>query len=620
MAIVEKVDGFFIPNVTLIGVGAAKAIPERIVYLNATKPLLVTDKGIVHTGILKQITDILDEAAMEYAIYDETVPNPTDLNVAAGVELYKKEECDSLISIGGGSSHDCCKGIGLVVSNGGKIHDYEGVDKSTKAMPPYLAVNTTAGTASEITRFCIITDSARKVKMAIVDWRITPSVAINDPILMVGMPPALTAATGMDALTHAVEAYVSTGATPLTDACAEKAIKLVSENLRRAVANGSDIHAREGMCYAQYLAGMAFNNASLGHVHAMAHQLGGFYNLPHGECNAILLPIVEEYNLLAHLDKFINIARMMDENIDGLSKRDAAELAISAIRRLSQDVGIPASITELAKRYGKEVSRSDIPTMSVIDAGSVAGGDDAVLLEGGLQAGQGLHGGAGTGTLIGINDHRALLALDLYGNDLVLELALGHGLFALLLAVGGELIEHFAGQVPLLGNIFGSDAHVIVIESIPQGVIYHGIYQGSIAHAVAVTALHHGVGGERHALHTAGYYDIGIASLDHLSGHIDAVQTGTADDIDSNGGGGHRQASLQGSLTGDILAQTSLDNAAHVNMVDLLGGNAGAVQGLLDNDGTEFSGGNGAESTAHGADGGTAGACQNDFLHKCVPP
>ena len=187
MAIVEKVDGFFIPNVTLIGVGAAKAIPERIVYLNATKPLLVTDKGIVHTGILKQITDILDEAAMEYAIYDETVPNPTDLNVAAGVELYKKEECDSLISIGGGSSHDCCKGIGLVVSNGGKIHDYEGVDKSTKAMPPYLAVNTTAGTASEITRFCIITDSARKVKMAIVDWRITPSVAINDPILMVGM-------------------------------------------------------------------------------------------------------------------------------------------------------------------------------------------------------------------------------------------------------------------------------------------------------------------------------------------------------------------------------------------------------------------------------------------------
>ena len=270
---------------------------------------------------------------------------------------------NSLISIGGGSSHDCCKGIGLVVSNGGKIHDYEGVDKSTKAMPPYLAVNTTAGTASEITRFCIITDSARKVKMAIVDWRITPSVAINDPILMVGMPPALTAATGMDALTHAVEAYVSTGATPLTDACAEKAIKLVSENLRRAVANGSDIHAREGMCYAQYLAGMAFNNASLGHVHAMAHQLGGFYNLPHGECNAILLPHVESFNLISRLDRFVRIAQMMGECTDGLSERAAAELAISAIKTLSKDVGIPTTITELAARYVKAIDPRDIPAM-----------------------------------------------------------------------------------------------------------------------------------------------------------------------------------------------------------------------------------------------------------------
>ena len=358
-----QITSFFIPTVTLVGQNCSTQIPDRLKSLGGKKPLIVTDQGIVAVGILKQITDILDAAGMQYAVYNKTVPNPTDKNVAEATEAYKSNGCDSLITLGGGSSHDCGKGVGFVVGNGGTIHDYEGVDKSSKPFPPYVAVNTTAGTASEMTRFCIITDSARKVKMAIVDWRITPSVAINDPILMVGMPPALTAATGMDALTHAVEAYVSTGATPLTDACAEKAIKLVSENLRRAVANGSDIHAREGMCYAQYLAGMAFNNASLGHVHAMAHQLGGFYNLPHGECNAILLPIVEEYNLLAHLDKFINIASMMDENIEGLSKRDAAELAISAIRRLSQDVGIPASITELAKRYGKEVSRSDIPTM-----------------------------------------------------------------------------------------------------------------------------------------------------------------------------------------------------------------------------------------------------------------
>ena len=177
-------------------------------------------------------------------------------------------------------------------ANGGKIHDYEGVDKSSKPFPPYVAVNTTAGTASEMTRFCIITDTSRKVKMAIVDWRCTPSVAIDDPVLMMGMPPSLTAATGMDALTHAVEAYVSTAATPMTDACAEKAMEYINRYLRRAVANGKDMEAREGMCYAQYLAGMAFNNASLGHVHAMAHQLGGFYDLPHGECNAILLPHV----------------------------------------------------------------------------------------------------------------------------------------------------------------------------------------------------------------------------------------------------------------------------------------------------------------------------------------
>lgn len=358
-----QITSFFIPNVTLVGEGCSKEIPARLKSINGAKPLVVTDQGIVNAGILKVITDILDAAKMKYAIYDKTIPNPTDKNVAEAFDLYKKEKCDSIVTLGGGSSHDCGKGVGFLAGNGGKIHDYEGVDKSKKPFPPYVAVNTTAGTASEMTRFCIITDTSRKVKMAIVDWRCTPSVAIDDPVLMMGMPPALTAATGMDALTHAVEAYVSTAATPMTDACAEKAMEYINRYLRRAVANGRDKEAREGMCYAQYLAGMAFNNASLGHVHAMAHQLGGFYDLPHGECNAILLPIVEEYNLLAHLDKFINIARMMDENIDGLSKRDAAELAISAIRRLSQDVGIPASITELAKRYGKEVSRSDIPTM-----------------------------------------------------------------------------------------------------------------------------------------------------------------------------------------------------------------------------------------------------------------
>lgn len=363
MAVREQVYGFFIPSVTLIGIGAAKQIPEKIKALGASKPLIVTDKGITQAGITKEITSLLDAAKMKYVVFDETIPNPTDKNVHDGVEVYKKNKCDSLISLGGGSSHDCGKGIGLVVANGGKIHDYEGVDKSTKPMPPYLAVNTTAGTASEMTRFCIITDTSRHVKMAIIDWRVTPGIAVDDPLLMVGMPPALTAATGMDALTHAVEAYVSTIATPMTDSAAEKAIELIAKFLRPAVANGADIEAREGMCFAQYLAGMAFNNASLGHVHAMAHQLGGFYDLPHGECNAILLPHVERFNLIAKLDRFTKIAQLMGENTKGLSPRDAAELALVAIKKLSTDVGIPSGLVELGKRYGKEVKASDIDTM-----------------------------------------------------------------------------------------------------------------------------------------------------------------------------------------------------------------------------------------------------------------
>ncbi|WP_243439513.1 iron-containing alcohol dehydrogenase [Fundidesulfovibrio soli] len=364
MAVNEQVYGFFIPSVTLIGIGASKAIPEKIKALGGSKPLIVTDKGIVNAGICKQITDLLDAAKMEYVVYSDTIPNPTDENVHAGVEVYKKNKCDSLITLGGGSSHDCGKGVGLVVANGGKIHDFEGVDKSSKPMPPYLAVNTTAGTASEMTRFCIITDLSRHVKMAIVDWRVTPNIAIDDPLLMVGMPPALTAATGMDALTHAVEAYVSTIATPMTDSAAEKAIELIFKYLRKAVANGKDLEAREAMCFAQYLAGMAFNNASLGHVHAMAHQLGGFYDLPHGECNAILLPHVEKFNLIARVERFAKMAEIMGENITGLPLRKAAEKALDAIKELSTDVGIPAGLVELGKRYGKDVKAADIPTMT----------------------------------------------------------------------------------------------------------------------------------------------------------------------------------------------------------------------------------------------------------------
>ncbi|MBE6442578.1 MAG: iron-containing alcohol dehydrogenase [Desulfovibrio desulfuricans] len=359
-----QVTSFFIPNVTLVGEGCSGDIPARLQSIGGKKPLVVTDQGIVKAGILQRITDILDAAKLSYAVYDKTVPNPTDNNVDEAFAVYKEEQCDSLITLGGGSSHDCGKGVGFLAGNGGKIHDYEGLDKSSKPFPPYVAVNTTAGTASEMTRFCIITDTSRKVKMAIVDWRCTPSVAIDDPVLMMGMPPALTAATGMDALTHAVEAYVSTAATPMTDACAEKAMEFINRYLRRAVANGEDKEAREGMCYAQYLAGMAFNNASLGHVHAMAHQLGGFYDLPHGECNAILLPHVCEYNRISNRRRFGRIARLLGEYPQGLSADEASRMAIRAINILSQDVGIPEGLVALGRKYGKNVREEDIPTMT----------------------------------------------------------------------------------------------------------------------------------------------------------------------------------------------------------------------------------------------------------------
>lgn len=358
MALADQVYGFYIPNVSLMGVGSSKEAGPQAKALGATKALIVTDKVLNQLGVAARIKGQLEEAGVKAVIFDGAEPNPTDTNVADGLAAYVKNGCDAIVSLGGGSAHDCAKGIGMVATNGGDIRKFEGINKTTKPMPPFVAINTTAGTASEMTRFCIITNTSTHVKMAIVDWRCTPNVAINDPVLMVGKPPALTAATGMDALTHAVEAYVSIAATPITDACAIKAIELIAEYLRPAVANGANLEARDKMAYAEFLAGMAFNNASLGYVHAMAHQLGGFYNLPHGVCNAILLPAVCEFNLIAAAKRLGDIAVALGENIDGLPPVDAAAKGIAAIRKLSKSIGIPAGLTELG------VKEADLPTMA----------------------------------------------------------------------------------------------------------------------------------------------------------------------------------------------------------------------------------------------------------------
>ncbi|HAS6347371.1 L-threonine dehydrogenase [Vibrio sp. IRLE0018] len=349
---------FFIPTVNLMGAGCLKDAADSVKAQGFTKGLIVTDKILNQIGVVKQVQDLLSERGVSAVVFDGTQPNPTISNVNAGLELLKQNDCDFVISLGGGSPHDCAKGIALVASNGGTIADYEGVDKSAKPMLPLIAINTTAGTASEMTRFCIITDEARHIKMAIVDKHTTPLISVNDPELMLAKPASLTAATGMDALTHAVEAYVSIAATPITDAVAIKAIELIQAHLRTAVAHGDDIEAREQMAYAQFMAGMAFNNASLGYVHAMAHQLGGFYDLPHGVCNAILLPHVQRYNAQVCPERLRDVAKAMGVNVEGMSAEQGADAAIEAIVQLAKDVGIPTGIRELGAKS------EDIPTLA----------------------------------------------------------------------------------------------------------------------------------------------------------------------------------------------------------------------------------------------------------------
>ncbi|MCK9817067.1 L-threonine dehydrogenase [Pseudomonas chlororaphis] len=349
---------FFIPAVNIMGNGCLDEAMIAIRNYGFRKALIVTDAGLAKAGVASMVAEKLAMQDIDSLVFDGAKPNPSIDNVEQGLAQLQQGQCDFVISLGGGSPHDCAKGIALCATNGGHIRDYEGVDRSSKPQLPLIAINTTAGTASEMTRFCIITDESRHVKMAIVDRNVTPLLSVNDPALMVAMPKGLTAATGMDALTHAIEAYVSTAANPITDACALKAIGMISNNLREAVRDGSDLVARENMAYAQFLAGMAFNNASLGFVHAMAHQLGGFYDLPHGVCNAVLLPHVQSFNAMVCADRLTDVAHAMGADIRGFSPEEGAQAAITAIRTLAKDVEIPAGLRELGAKL------QDIPVLA----------------------------------------------------------------------------------------------------------------------------------------------------------------------------------------------------------------------------------------------------------------
>lgn len=331
------------PAINLIGPGCVKEIGQEVINLGKTKALFVTDKVLNQIGVVKQVTDVLDQSGISYVIYDDVKPNPTTKNVNDGLALYKEAGCDFIISLGGGSPQDAAKAIGILSTNGGSIVDYEGVGKSKHKSAPIIAINTTAGTASEVTINYVITDEHRKIKMVIVDPNSLATVAVNDPELMLNKPAGLTAATGMDALTHAIEAYVTAGAFALSDVLALQAIKFISHSLEAAVQNGSDIAARSEMAWGSYTAGLSFSNCGLGIVHSMAHQLGSEYDLPHGVANAILLPFIMEFNLDAAPRKFAEIATAMGQDISKAGNDlEAAQLALAAVRKLSKAVGIPS--------------------------------------------------------------------------------------------------------------------------------------------------------------------------------------------------------------------------------------------------------------------------------------
>ena len=359
------VSAFFMPSVNLIGEGAVEQACDHAKQAGFTQGLIVTDKPLVELGYAAQLQQLLADRGVKTCIYDGVQPNPTTSNVEAGLALLKENNCDFLLSLGGGSPHDCAKAIALVASNGGDIRDYEGVDQSAKPQLPLISINTTAGTASEITRFCIITDENTHIKMAIVDKHVTPILSVNDPALMKNMPAGLTAATGMDALTHAVEAYVSTAANAITDACALKAVTIIANNLATAVKDGTNMAARDQMAYAQLLAGMAFNNASLGYVHAMAHQLGGFYDLPHGVCNAVLLPHVQRFNSQVAAGRLKDVAAAMGIAVQGMNDDEGAKACIAAIEALAKEVGIPAGLKDLKV---KEEDFAELATNAMKDA------------------------------------------------------------------------------------------------------------------------------------------------------------------------------------------------------------------------------------------------------------
>ncbi|CNH20835.1 alcohol dehydrogenase [Yersinia aldovae] len=336
-----------LPKISLHGTGAIEDMVKLLSGKQWGKALIVTDGQLVELGLLDSLFAAMKQHQLPYALFSEVFPNPTEALVEAGLAAFKQQQCDYLIAFGGGSPIDTAKAIKILSANPGPSTAYSGVGKVKHSGVPLAAINTTAGTAAELTSNAVIIDSLRQVKEVIIDTNLIPDIAVDDPSVMLNIPANVTAATGMDALTHAIEAYVSLGAHTLTDHSALESIRLISQWLPLAVDDGKNLHAREMMACGQYLAGMAFNSAGLGLVHALAHQPGATHNLPHGVCNAILLPIIEEYNRPQAVSRFARIAQAMGVNTQELTDEQASHKAITAIRQLSQRVGIPVGFSVL---------------------------------------------------------------------------------------------------------------------------------------------------------------------------------------------------------------------------------------------------------------------------------
>ena len=329
------------------GAGAIQSIPDEVKAHGLNKAFVCSDPDLIKFGVTKKVTDVLDAAKLEYEIYSNIKPNPTIENVQTGVAAFKASGADYFIAIGGGSSMDTAKAIGVIINNPDfeDVRSLEGVAPTKKPCVPIIAVPTTAGTAAEVTINYVITDVERKRKFVCVDPHDMPIIAIVDPDMMSSMPKGLTASTGMDALTHAIEGYTTLGAWELTDMMHLKAIEIISRSLRKAVENAPQ--GREDMALGQYIAGMGFSNVGLGVVHGMAHPLGAFYDTPHGIANAVLLPYVMEYNAEYTGEKFKYIAEAMGIDTTGMSQAEYRAAAVNAVKQLSKDVGIPEKLHEI---------------------------------------------------------------------------------------------------------------------------------------------------------------------------------------------------------------------------------------------------------------------------------